>query len=141
MRDRYASKIYPLFGILLSVFLLVFGLVTAATRIRACAVFTAAVYLLFLLTGFHKACLKVLLPAAAVAAVFGAITYGAGQGAGAALAIALRFLVIGEAVIPGMSIEPVDLTRNLNALHVPRPVAAVRGNDEHARLPFKASHN
>ena len=79
-------------------------------------------YILFLITGFYKARLKILLPALLIAVIFGGITYLAGRGVNSALSIALRFAAVFEAVIPGMSIRPVDLTRNLNELHIPRGI-------------------
>ncbi|MCR5523644.1 MAG: energy-coupling factor transporter transmembrane protein EcfT [Clostridia bacterium] len=122
MSNIKKSAVYPLLGIAVSVFVLIFGLITAAKDNRCCCIFLAGVFIVFLLTGFHRACLRVILPALAVAALFGLITYLSGRGFDKALSIGLRFIAIGIAVIPGMSIRPVDLTRNLNALKVPRGI-------------------
>ncbi len=116
------SAIYPVFGILISVFVLIFGLISAAKDYRICAVFLTAVFAVFLCTGFHRACLKVIIPALVIAVIFGAITYASGRGFDKAISIGIRFVAIGIAIIPGMSIRPVDLTRNLNELKVPRGI-------------------
>lgn len=122
MNSAKKSAVYPLLGIAISVFVIVFGLITAAKDNRSCCIFLAGVFTVFLLTGFHRSCIGVILPAFAVAAVFGLITFLAGRGFDKALSIGLRFIAIGMAVIPGMSIRPVDLTRSLNALKVPRGI-------------------
>ncbi len=122
MSNIKKSAVYPLLGIAVSVFVLVFGLITAAKDNRSCCLFLAGVFAVFMFTGFHRACVRAILPALAVAAVFGLITYLIGRGFDKALSIGLRFIAIGIAVIPGMSIRPVDLTRNLNALRVPRGI-------------------
>lgn len=122
MNDTKKSAVYPLLGIIVSVFVLIFGLITAAKDNRSCCTFLAGVFTVFLIMGFHNACVKVFLPAVAIAAVFGLITYLSGRGFDKALSIGLRFIAIGIAVIPGMCIRPVDLTRNLNELKVPRGI-------------------
>ncbi|MBQ8944948.1 MAG: energy-coupling factor transporter transmembrane protein EcfT [Clostridia bacterium] len=122
MNSAKKSDVYPLLGIAISVFVIVFGLITAAKDNRSCCIFLAGVFTVFLFTGFHRSCIGVILPAFAVAAIFGLITYLSGRGFDKALSIGLRFIAIGIAMIPGMSIRPVDLTRNLNELRVPRGI-------------------
>lgn len=112
------SQIHPLLGILISVFIIVFGLVTAKD-IRV-FYFLAGVYLLLLVTGFHRACLRVLPVTGVLAAIFALLSYAISRNLDSSLAMGARLLALGVAVIPGMCVIPSDLTRSLTKLRVPR---------------------
>ncbi len=122
MIENNKSKIYPLFGIVLTVFIMIFGLISAAKDVKVCALFVSGIYLIFLITGLYKACLKVIFPSLAVSIIFGLITYFSNRDVENAISIGIRFIALGVAIIPGMSIRPIDLTRNLNQFKVPRGI-------------------
>lgn len=114
------SQVYPLLGILISVFIVVFGLVMAKNI--KCLYFLGGLYAVFLLFGMWRACLKVLPLGIILTAVFAGLTYWINKNIESTYAMANRLLAITVACIPGLSIRPVDLTRNLNQLHMPRSV-------------------
>lgn len=114
------SKIYPILAILTALFILVFGLVMARNIKAFC--FIGGVFLLLCAVGCYRACLRVLPVMLIFAAVFGGISYLARRDVAAANAMGVRLLIIGTAMIPGMSVAPVDLTRNLNQMKVPKGI-------------------
>lgn len=118
---RYKQKLYPIIAVVASLFLIVFGLVTAKTS--ACSYFLIGVYVWLFLFGCHRACLRVLPAFLIVGGVFAAIAYFAyGNSAEAAMSMANRFGAIFLAAAIGMSMESVALTRSLSAVHMPRSV-------------------
>ena len=118
---KYKSKIYPLFAVASALLVLVFGLVTAKTVV--CSYFLAAAYLWLFLFGCWKQCLKALPLFVVIGGIFTAIAYfAAGQDCNAGLAMFNRFGAVFLAIIPGMSVSAVSMTRNLSQLHTPRGV-------------------
>ncbi|MBR1868406.1 MAG: energy-coupling factor transporter transmembrane protein EcfT, partial [Clostridia bacterium] len=84
--------------------------------------FIGGAFLLLGAIGCYRACLRVFPVTLIFACVFGGISYLARRDVGGANAMGVRLLVIGTAVIPGMSVAPVDLTRNLNQMKAPKGV-------------------
>ena len=120
MTAKEKSSIYPIFGVGLSLFIVLFGLITA--KQVSSLYFLGGTYLILLVTGFHKACFRIIIPVLIVSSVFGVLTYLINQSVPSAVSIVSRLLAIGIAVIPGMSIRPIDLTRNMNQINIPRSV-------------------
>lgn len=118
MNSKYRSSIYPIFSIFLSLFIMVFGLIRA--KYIGGIYFLLAVYLLFFITGFYKACLKILPPFIILTLIFSGCTYLINKNISSTLAMTNRILTIFVSVIPGMSIRLVDLIRSFNQLRIPR---------------------
>lgn len=114
------SKIYPILAVLTALFILVFGLVMARNIKVFC--FIGGVSLLLGTIGCYKAYLRILPFMLIGAAIFGGISYLARHDVAAANAMGVRILIICTAIIPGMSVAPVDLTRNLNQMKVPKGI-------------------
>lgn len=112
--------IYPLIGLIGSVFIIVFGLLTAKNT--DCIWFLSGMWILFLLYGYWRACLSVLPIAAVLCAVMSGITYAVSHDAAAAFAVVNRILAVCVAVIPSLGLSPVILVRNFSALKIPRTV-------------------
>lgn len=120
MSEKLLAKnpIYPLIGLLTSLLIVVFGLITAKKPM--CILFFGAMWLLFLLFGYWRACLAVVPVAAALCAVFAGITYAVSKDASATLCAINRILAVCIAVIPGLALSPIVLVRNFSALRLPR---------------------
>lgn len=117
----FRYKIYPLFVFLASLFLIVFGLCMA--RNVKCSYFLAGCFVWFILFGCKKACIRVLPVFVVVSGVFACIAYFAhGRNPNAAISMTNRFGSVLLAAALGMSVEPVDITRNLSTLKVPRSI-------------------
>lgn len=114
------SQIYPLLGIFISIFIVVFGLIMAKNI--KCLYFLGGVYIVLLLFGMWRACLKILPLGIIVTGIFAGLTYWINKNWETTYAMINRLLAITLACIPGMSIRPVDLTRNLNQIHTPRSI-------------------
>lgn len=114
---RYKNNLYPLFAVASAVFILVFGLITAKTL--ACSCFLAGALVWLLLFGCYRAALRAFPVFLVFGGLFALIAYYT-AGADSALAMANRFGAVCLALVPGMSIQPVAMTRNLSQLHVPR---------------------
>lgn len=112
--------IYPLIGLIGSVLIIVFGLITAKSAV--CVWFLAGMYLLFLLYGYWRACIAVIPFAAILCAVLAGITLAISQDIAATLAAVNRILAVCIAVIPGLALSPITLVRNFSALKVPRTI-------------------
>lgn len=118
---RYKTNLYPLFAILSAILIMVFGLVMAKTV--ACSYFLLGALVWLILFGCWKTCIKVLPVFVIVGGVFTLIAYyAANQDVTAAIAMANRFGAVFLALLPGMSIQAVALTRNLSQLHMPRSI-------------------
>lgn len=116
---RCKKNLYPLFALLSALLIMVFGLVMA--RSVLCSCFLAGVFVWLFLFGCWKQCLKSLPMFVIVGGIFSSIAYvAAGRDASAALTMANRFGSVFVALIPGMSIPAVAMTRNLSQLHMPR---------------------
>ena len=118
---RYKKNLYPLFAIASSLMIMVFGLVMA--RSAVCSYFLLGAFVWLCLFGCWKQCLKALPAFIIVGGIFTLIAYiAADQGTDAALAMANRFGSVFLALVPGMSIQAVAMTRNLSQLHTPRAI-------------------
>ena len=111
----FKKKIYPVFVFITSVFFVLFGLVMA--RNKNCAWFLLGAYIWLFLFGGKKGCLHIIFPFIVTGGIFGCIAYFAyGRDFAAALAMVNRFGAVFLAIALGMSIQPIDMTRNLSAL-------------------------
>lgn len=117
---KAAHPIYPLIGVLASVLIVIFGIVTAKSP--ACLWCLAAVWLVFLVFGYWRACLAVLPIAALLCAVFAGITYAISRNPLEAYAAVNRLLAVCVAIVPGLGLPPIYLVRNFSALKMPRMV-------------------
>lgn len=117
----FRYKLYPLFVFLASLFLIVFGLCMA--RNVKCSYFLAGCFVWLMLFGCRKGCIRVLPIFVVVSGVFATIAYFAhGKNPNAAISMTNRFGSVLLAAALGMSVEPVDMTRNLSTLKVPRSI-------------------
>lgn len=116
----YNRKINPLIALLSGVLIMVFGLVTA-TRVEG-SYFLIAVFLYLMLFGYYKECFRVLPLYVIVGGIFVLITYIISNNSFSALKMANRFGAIFLAIVPGIGIEPVRMTRNLSQIHTPRVI-------------------
>lgn len=115
----FRYKIYPLFVFLAGLFLIVFGLCMA--RNVKCSYFLAGCFVWLILFGCKKGCLHMIFPFIVTGGIFGCIAYFAyGRDFAAALAMVNRLGAVFLAIALGMSIQPIDMTRNLSALKAPR---------------------
>lgn len=112
------NPIYPLIGLLSSVLIIVFGLITAKNI--ECIFFLSGMWLLFLAFGYYRACLAVIPVAALLCAIFAGITYAVSHDIFATYAAINRILAVCIAVIPGLAMPPIILVRNFSALKLPR---------------------
>lgn len=112
------KPVYPLIGLLSSVIIIVFGLITAKNM--SCIFFLGGMWLLFLLFGYWRSCLAVIPIAGVMCAFFAGITYAISCDAQATLASVNRILAVCIAVIPGLALSPIILVRNFSALRLPR---------------------
>lgn len=121
MTDRFtvSHPLYPLVSIAAALFILIGAL--AMARSVGGILFLFAVYLLLFLFGYARTCLSVLPFLAVYLGIFSLIFYLASGGNTAfTLQMAIRLAGVVIAVIPGLSLEPIRLTRCLTALHCPR---------------------
>lgn len=118
---RYKRNLYPLIAIASALIIMVFGLVMAKTVI--CSYFLLGAFVWLFIFGCWKQCLKALPCFVIVGGIFTIIAYyAASKDINAALAMANRFGAIFLALVPGMSIQAVAMTRNLSQLHTPRAI-------------------
>ncbi len=118
--SSHENILYPLTGLLSAVAILLSGLVFAKEPL--CPVLLAGIFLWLLLFGCRRACLRVLLPMLLVGGIFAGITYAASGDGQSALGMMDRTVAVFLAVIPGMSMTPVQMTRCLSSLRAPRAV-------------------
>lgn len=117
----FKKKIYPLLVFVVSIFFIVFGLVMA--RNENFTWFLLGAYVWLFIFGCKKGCLHMIFPFIVAGGIFGVIAYFAyGRDFTAALAMVNRFGSVFLAIALGMSIEPIDMTRNLSTLKAPRGV-------------------
>ena len=114
------THIYPLLAVFSSLVILVFGLIEAKNE--KVFIFVGGAYVLLALIGCYRACMRVLPVALMLAAVFGGISFLARGEASVANAMGARILVICTALIPGMSVAPIDLMRNFNQMKIPSAI-------------------
>lgn len=112
--------IYPVFGLVGSLLIFAFGLVSA--KQMQCVWFLLGVYVWFFLFGYWRACLAVIPFAAVAIAVFSGVTYGITRDTGEIVAAVNRSAAICLGVLPGLSMPAIMFTRNLSQLKVPRSI-------------------
>lgn len=115
------KKLYPLVAVLAGLFIIVFGLIMAR-GLFLCSIFLGAVFVWLLLFGCGRACLRIVPVFVVVAGIFFGIFYGATGTVNSGWAMANRFGAVFLAIVPGMSVEPVRMTRSLSQIHTPRSV-------------------
>ena len=115
------KKLYPLVAVLAGLFIIVFGLIMAS-ELLLCSIFLGAVFVWLLLFGCGRACLRIVPVFVVVAGIFFGIFYGATGTVNSGWAMANRFGAVFLAIVPGMSVEPVRMTRSLSQIHTPRSV-------------------
>lgn len=122
MRFRaFKKKIYPILVFVTSIFFIVFGLVMA--RNENFIWFLLGAYVWLLIFGCKKGCLHMIFPFIVCGGIFGVIAYFAyGRDFASALAMVNRFGAVFLSIALGMSIQPIDMTRNLSTLKAPRGV-------------------
>lgn len=121
MTDRFyvSEPLYPLLSVLTSLLTFIGALVTAETVYGI--VFLVGVYLLLCAFGYLKSCVKILPFFAVYLSLLSAIFYFASSGdAKFTLQMAVRLGGVVIAVIPGLSLPPVSLMRNLTQLNCHR---------------------
>ena len=117
----FKKKIYPLLVFVVSIFFIAFGLVMA--RNEKFIWFLLGSYVWLFIFGCKKGCLHMICPFIVAGGIFGVIAYFAyGRDFTAALAMVNRLGAVFLAIALGMSIEPIDMTRNLSTLKAPRGV-------------------
>lgn len=117
----YKRNLYPLFAVASALIIMVFGLVMAKSVV--CSYFLLGALVWLCLFGCWKQCLKTLPVFVIVGGIFTLIAYyAANKDVLAALAMANRFGAIFLALVPGMSIQAVAMTRNLSQLRMPRGI-------------------
>ncbi|MDE5942980.1 MAG: energy-coupling factor transporter transmembrane protein EcfT [Clostridia bacterium] len=118
---RYKRNLYPLIAIASALLILVFGLVMARTVL--CSYFLLGAFVWMFIFGCWKQCLRALPLFIIFGGIFTAIAYFASdRNFDAALAMANRFGSVFLAIVPGMSVQAVAMTRNLSQLHTPRAI-------------------
>ena len=114
------SKIHPIIGIILAIYIMIFSLVRSYDFNTL--YFLLAIYALFIIFGMYKQALMVIFFSAITILIFAGLTYLINKNIESTYAMANRLLGLSIAIIPGMSISSVDLTRSLNQLRVPRSI-------------------
>ena len=118
---RYKRNLYPLFAIASALIILVFGLVMAKSI--KCSYFLLGAFVWLFIFGCKKQCLKALSVYIVIGGIFTLIAYySSNKNVDVALAMANRFGAVFLALVPGMSIQAVAMTRNLSQLRTPRAI-------------------
>lgn len=118
---KYKKNFYPLFAVLSALLIMAFGLVSA--RSISGSYFLIGAFAWLIIFGCYKQCLKVLPMFIVFGGVFALVAYfTSDKNPVSALAMANRFGTVFLAIVPGMSIQAVAMTRNLSALHTPRGI-------------------
>ena len=112
--------IYPIIGLLSSILIIVFGLITAKSA--SCLWFLCGMWLVFFMFGYIRACLAVIPVAALMCAVLAGITFAISHDMNATYAAINRILAVCVAVIPGLALSPILLVRNFSALKIPKMI-------------------
>lgn len=118
---RWKKNIYPILAVVASITIIVFGLIFCKTV--ACSYFLIGLFVWLVLFGCGKACLKTIPMFVIIGGLFTWIAYtSSGNDMTTALGMANRFGAIFLALAPGMSVEPVAMTRSLSAIRTPRAI-------------------
>ncbi|MCR4790848.1 MAG: energy-coupling factor transporter transmembrane protein EcfT [Treponemataceae bacterium] len=121
MLDSFQIKkpIYPIFTILSAILIFVGALLLAKSPFGI--IFLLAVYILLMSFGYVRTCLKMIPFLIVYLAVFHLIFYYAShKNLEFAVQMGIRLAGVVIAFIPGISLPPVNLVRNLTQLHFPR---------------------
>lgn len=117
-RIKNKKPIYPLFTMLFSIAMILYGMIMADS-FTTLIVF-AAVLLLLICYGYFFTVLFWLPVAILFCGIFGGITYAISQDIGELIKSITRMLGISIAVIPGLGLSVSHLTRSLESLKIPR---------------------
>lgn len=123
MSDRFQvnNTLYPILSIAVVLFTFI-GALAMARSIWG-VIFLAAVFVLLCLFGYARTCIRLLPFLAIYLGIFSLIFYLASQrNLPFTVQMAIRLGGVVIAVIPGLSLPPVKLVRNLTGLHCPRLV-------------------
>lgn len=120
MMNLTKSKIHPFLGILLCIFIMIYSMVFSYHSYTI--YFLISVYFIFIIFGLYKEALRVIPFAIISILIFSGLTYLINKNLNSANAMTNRLLGLTIAVIPGMAIRPIDLTRCLNQIRVPRSI-------------------
>ena len=112
--------IYPVFGLLATILIIVFGIVTA--KKAECIWFLGGMWLLLLAYGYWRSCIAVIPVAVIVSAILAGITYAISGDIQATYAAVNRILAVCVAVIPSLALSPIYLVRNFSSLKIPRMI-------------------
>lgn len=118
---RCKGSLYPLAALAAGLFIILFGLIMARDTL-ACSLFLAGCFVWLAAFGCYRACLRVLPLFLVVGGAFFGIFYAATGAFDAGWAMANRLGAVFLAVVPGMSVTPVRMTRALSQVHTPRSV-------------------
>lgn len=117
----YKRNLYPLIAIASALFIMVFGLITA--RDMSCTYFLIGAFVWLILFGCYRQILKTLPLFIVFGGIFALIAYfSSGKNLDSALSMVNRFGTVFLALVPGMRIQAVAMTRNLSQLHMPRSI-------------------
>ncbi len=112
------SKLFPLFSILTTLTIFVFGFVNAEHF--EMLYFFIALWVFFFISGFWKSCLMILPFTAVMLVFFSGLTYLISKNFVFTYSAVNRVLTACFSVIPSLSLSPVRLIRNLSQLKFPR---------------------
>lgn len=121
MTERFYVKntLYPVLGITVSLLIFIGALLMA--RSIWGVIFLATVYILLCLFGYFSTCIKMVPFMVIYVGVFYLIFYlSSGFNAEFAVQMSVRLSGVAVAAIPGLSLPPVRLVRNLTQLNCPR---------------------
>ncbi len=123
MMDSFQVRkpLYPIVSISAAVLTLVGALLLAKTCWGG--IFVAEVFLLLCCFGYLRVCLRLLPLLVLYLGLFAGLFYLVSGNAAFACQMAIRMAGVFVAVIPGLCMPPVHLTRCLTALHCPRLVS------------------
>ena len=117
----YNLKLYPLIAIVVSLFVIVFGLIAA--RNENLCWYLLGVFVWLCLFGCLKGCLKMLPAFIVFGGAFAGIAYAsAGGDVQAAISMLNRFGALFLGVAISMSVAAVRMTRSLSQIHTPRAI-------------------
>ena len=120
LESRNDKALYPLFAIASAVIILLTSLLLAP---RHGYIYLLAVVIVEVIFGMGKYVLKLLPAAALMGVIYFAINYLITKNIADGISGATRIAGLCAAMVPGMSIPPVNLTRALNDLKCPRALS------------------
>ncbi|MGN1103571.1 MAG: energy-coupling factor transporter transmembrane component T family protein [Candidatus Coproplasma sp.] len=115
------GHLYPLFALASAFLILIFGLIYARTI--ECSYFLLGAFIWLIIFGCYRQALRALPAYILFGGAFALIAYfSSGKSWEAGIAMANRFGAVFVALIVGMSVQPVSMTRNLSQMHTPRGI-------------------